>query len=49
MDLGPFSICLNVKNPTDSLEFYQALGFRIAGGDMDDNWLMPCSLTRMAT
>lgn len=40
MDLGPFSISLNVKNLTDSLEFYQALGFRIVGGDIDDNWLM---------
>ncbi len=40
MDLGPFSISLNVKNLTDSLEFYQALGFSIVGGDIDDNWLM---------
>ena len=40
MDLGPFSISLNVKNLTDSLEFYQALGFSIVGGDLDDNWLM---------
>ena len=40
MDLGPFSISLNVKNLMDSLEFYQALGFSIVGGDIDDNWLM---------
>ena len=40
MDLGPFSISLNVKNLTESLEFYKALGFKIVGGDIDDNWLM---------
>ncbi len=40
MDLGPFSISLNVKNLTESLEFYQALGFKIVGGDIDENWLM---------
>lgn len=40
MDLGPFSISLNVKNLSDSLDFYQALGFSIVGGDIDDNWLM---------
>lgn len=40
MDLGPFSISLNVTNLTETLEFYQALGFRIVGGDIDDNWLM---------
>ena len=40
MDLGPFSISLNVKNLTVSLEFYQALGFKIVGGDINDNWIM---------
>jgi len=40
MNLGAFSVSLNVKNLAASLAFYEKLGFIIAGGDQDDNWLI---------
>lgn len=33
MDLGNFSVSLNVKNLTASREFYEKLGFKMVGGD----------------
>ncbi|MBU4528317.1 MAG: VOC family protein [Hoeflea sp.] len=40
MQLGAFSISLAVKDLTASKSFYEKLGFRIAGGDADQNWLI---------
>ncbi|UWP91637.1 VOC family protein [Aliiroseovarius crassostreae] len=40
MQLGTFSLSLAVKDITASLAFYQALGFRQIGGDMDQNWVI---------
>ena len=40
MDLGMFSVSLNVKSMKDSLEFYQALGFEIIGGNAEEGWIM---------
>ena len=40
MQLGAFSISLAVKDLTVSKLFYEKLGFRIAGGDADQNWLI---------
>ncbi len=40
MQLGAFSISLNVKNLKASQAFYEALGFAVAGGDASQNWLI---------
>jgi len=40
MNLGSFSVSLAVKDISKSLAFYQVLGFEIAGGDQDQNWLI---------
>lgn len=40
MDLGAFSISLAVKDLAASKEFYEKLGFRVAGGDAQQNWLI---------
>ncbi len=40
MQLGTFSLSLAVKNITTSLAFYQALGFRQIGGEIDQNWVI---------
>lgn len=40
MDLGNFSISLKVKSLKVSLEFYEALGFEVIGGEIHDNWVM---------
>ncbi len=40
MDLGTFSISLNVKSLTASLEFYRAFGFEEVGGDADEGWML---------
>lgn len=40
MQLGAFSISLAVKDLTASKAFYEKLGFRIAGGDAEQNWLI---------
>ncbi|NRP13892.1 hypothetical protein XMM379_002161 [Aliiroseovarius sp. xm-m-379] len=40
MQLGTFSLSLAVKDITASVAFYQALGFRQIGGDMDQNWVI---------
>lgn len=40
MKLGNFSVSLNVKNIQKSKEFYQALGFNIFAGDIEQYWLI---------
>lgn len=40
MKLGAFSISLNVKDIHQSKAFYEKLGFKTLGGDIDQNWLI---------
>jgi catechol 2,3-dioxygenase-like lactoylglutathione lyase family enzyme len=40
MDLGAFSISLSVSDLEASRDFYGKLGFEVAGGDADQNWLI---------
>jgi len=40
MELGAFSISLNVKDIEVSKSFYEKLGFQVFGGDMAQNWLI---------
>lgn len=40
MELGAFSISLNVKDLTTSKEFYEKLGFSVFGGAMEQNYLI---------
>jgi catechol 2,3-dioxygenase-like lactoylglutathione lyase family enzyme len=40
MDLGNFSLSLNVKNIKASKDFYEKLGFKEVGGNIDENWLV---------
>lgn len=40
MELGTFSISLNVKNINISKTFYENLGFSIFHGNVDQNWLI---------
>jgi len=40
MELGAFSISLNVKDIHASKEFYEMLGFTKFGGDLEHNWLI---------
>lgn len=40
MELGAFSISLNVKDIKKSKEFYESLGFSSLGGDIDQNWVI---------
>ena len=40
MELGAFSISLNVKDLTISKEFYENLGFKVFAGSMDKNYLI---------
>jgi lactoylglutathione lyase len=40
MKLGAFSISLSVKDIKVSKEFYEALGFKSFGGNIDQNWLI---------
>ena len=40
MNLGAFSVSLNVKNIEASRDFYEKLGFQPVGGNADDNWLI---------
>jgi len=39
-ELGAFSVSLNVKDLTKSRAFYEALGFVVAGGVAEQNWLV---------
>lgn len=40
MELGAFSVSLNVKDLAASRAFYEKLGFEPAGGDASQNWLI---------
>ena len=40
MQLGAFSISLSVKDIHRSKEFYETLGFKVTGGDIEQNWLI---------
>jgi catechol 2,3-dioxygenase-like lactoylglutathione lyase family enzyme len=40
MELGCFSISLNVKDISASKEFYEKLGFTAYAGDISQNWIM---------
>ncbi|MBA2174921.1 VOC family protein [Halobacillus locisalis] len=40
MELGAFSISLNVKDIHRSKAFYENLGFEAFGGNIDQNWLI---------
>ena len=40
MELGTFSISLNVKNIEASQIFYGALGFAVVGGDTTQGWFI---------
>ena len=40
MELGAFSVSLNVKNINDSKSFYEKLGFQTFGGDIAQKWLI---------
>ena len=38
--LGKFSVSLAVKDIAKSREFYEKLGFKVAGGEQSQNWLV---------
>ena len=40
MNLGTFSISLNVKDIQASKSFYEDLGFKVFEGDISQNWLI---------
>jgi len=40
MNLGAFSVSLNVKEIQNSKSFYEKLGFQVFGGDISQNWLI---------
>jgi len=40
MQLGVFSLSLNVKDIRASRDFYQKFGFRDFGGNIEQNWLI---------
>jgi catechol 2,3-dioxygenase-like lactoylglutathione lyase family enzyme len=40
MDLGAFSISLTVKDIKASKDFYEKLGFKVFGGNIEQNWLI---------
>lgn len=40
MQLGVFSISLNVKDIHASKDFYEKIGFDMFDGDIDQNWLI---------
>lgn len=40
MNLGNFSVSLSVKDIKVSKEFYEALGFSVFHGDIEQNWLI---------
>ena len=40
MELGAFSISLNVKSLEASREFYEKFGFKVFAGDPAQNWLI---------
>ena len=40
VNLGAFSLSLNVKDIAASEAFYEKLGFTVMGGDRDQGWLI---------
>jgi catechol 2,3-dioxygenase-like lactoylglutathione lyase family enzyme len=40
MNLGAFSLSLSVKDIQKSKAFYEHLGFKILGGNLDQKWLV---------
>ena len=40
MNLGAFSISINVKDINKSFDFYKNLGFMIIGGNIEEKWLI---------
>jgi catechol 2,3-dioxygenase-like lactoylglutathione lyase family enzyme len=42
MELGRFSVSLAVKDLDKARDFYQALGFRVHGGDGENYVMMSC-------
>lgn len=40
MNLGKFSISLAVKDIQSSRTFYEAIGFTVLDGNVDENWLI---------
>ncbi|MBV7504879.1 VOC family protein [Bacillus sp. sid0103] len=40
MNLGAFSVSLNVKDVHLSKSFYEKMGFQAFGGDISQNWLI---------
>ncbi|MDY0234785.1 MAG: VOC family protein [Gudongella sp.] len=40
MSIGAFSVSLNVKDIKRSKVFYEKLGFKTFGGEIDQNWLI---------
>ncbi len=40
LELGAFSVSLNVKDLKKSVEFYQKLGFTYKNGNIDQNWIV---------
>lgn len=40
MNLGAFSVSLNVTDIAVSRAFYEKLGFSVFGGDQEQNWLI---------
>ena len=40
MELGAFSVSLNVKDIQASKSFYEKFGFKVFGGDVSQNWLI---------
>jgi catechol 2,3-dioxygenase-like lactoylglutathione lyase family enzyme len=40
MELGAFSISLAVQDIVASLAFYEALGFEVVMGEIEENWLI---------
>ncbi|MFC3123365.1 VOC family protein [Agaribacter flavus] len=40
MELGAFSLSLNVANIEKSKQFYETLGFVVSGGDISQKWLI---------
>lgn len=40
MELGCFSVSLTVKDIQKSKEFYEALGFKVFGGEQEQGWLI---------
>jgi lactoylglutathione lyase len=40
VELGAFSVSLNVKDIHQSKAFYEKLGFQAFGGNIDQNWII---------